>query len=288
MKLYREFTSQEAIDAEYQVEHSVPDFSIYADMFIGESAKAREEMDCMLGLRFGPTLDETLDIFPAADPNAPILVFIHGGYWRILTSAEFDFVAKGPVSRGYTVVVTNYSLCPKVTISEITRQSRAAIAWLYSTNTKFNGDRERIFVSGHSAGGQQAGMLLGTDWVGEYGLPENIIKGGLAISGVFDLRPLPYSFVQPKLLLTHEIIERESPMLHIPKRAAPMLVAVGGDEPSEFRRQSRDYFAAWRGAGLEGEHFELAGKNHFSAIDGFLDGNSELFERMHAFMSAAP
>jgi len=284
MKLYREFETQEDIDAEYNVETSVPDFMIYADLFIGESAKARDNMDCHLGVRFGPTVDETLDIFPAADPDAPILVFIHGGYWRMLTSSEFDFAAVGPVQRGYTVVVTNYSLCPKVTISEITRQSRAALAWLYNTEFEFNGDRERIFVSGHSAGGQQTARLLGTDWAGDYGLPRNVIKGGLSISGLFDLRPLRYSFVQPKLLLTHDVIERESPMFHLPDSAPPLMVSVGGDEPGEFRRQSRDYFDAWSAAGLQGEYFEQAGKNHFTAIEGFLDPASELCERMDAFM----
>jgi arylformamidase len=284
MPLYRNFESQEQIDLEYDVEASVPDFMIYANLFGGESEKVRQDMDCMLDVRFGPSLDETLDIFPAADPDAPILVFVHGGYWRMLTSKEFSFVARAPVSRGYTVIVTNYSLCPKVSIDEITRQSRAALAWLRTTDLRFNGNRNRIFVSGHSAGGQQTAELLGTDWKGEYGLDADIIKGGISISGLFDLRPLRYSFVQPKLLLTHDTIERQSPLFHLPKIAPPLLVSVGGDESSEFRRQSSDYYAAWRGAGLSGEYFEQATKNHFTAIEGFLDPNSALFKTMDRFM----
>ena len=284
MKLYRDFESQEALDAQYDVEQNVPDFMLYAEQFVAASAQARDTLPCHLGVRFGPTLDETLDIFPAADRNAPILVFIHGGYWRLLTSSEFDFVATGPVQRGMTVVVTNYSLCPKVTISEITRQSRAALAWLANTELEFNGDRERIYVSGHSAGGQQTARLLATDWAGDYGLPTDIIKGGIAISGLFDLRPLRYSFVQPKLLLTHDVIERESPQFHIPESAPPLLVSVGGDEPGEFRRQSRDFHAAWTAAGLDGGYWEQAGKNHFTAIEGFLDPASELCERLSAFI----
>ena len=284
MKLYRDFETQEAIDEQYNVELSVPDFMIYANQFIDESAQARDKLPCHIGVRFGPTLDETLDIFPAADRNAPILMFIHGGYWRILTSSEFDFVATGPVQRGITVVVTNYSLCPKVTISEITRQSRAALAWLYNTELDFNGDRERIYVAGHSAGGQQTAMLLGTDWAGEYGLPADVVRGGIAISGLFDLRPLRYSFVQPKLLLNHDVIERESPLFHIPESAPRLLVSVGDEEPDEFRRQSHDYYAAWTAAGLGGEHWEQAGKNHFTAIEGFLDPASELCERVNTFI----
>ena len=286
MPLYRNFETQEEIDAEYDVEAGVPDFMIYADLFTGESLKARQQLDCMLDIRFGPTLDETLDIFPAKDPNAPILVFIHGGYWRMLTSKEFSFVAVAPVARGFTVVVTNYSLCPKVTVDEITRQSRAALAWLYTTDLKFNGNRERIYVSGHSAGGQQTAQLLGTNWQREYGLSQEIIKGGISISGLFDLRPLRYSFVQPKLLLTHDTIERQSPLFQLPEKAAPLLGSVGGAESHEFRRQSRDYMDAWLAGGLKGEYFELEEKNHFTALDGFLDPASPLLDRLERFIAA--
>lgn len=284
MPLYRNFETQEDIDREYDVEAGVPDFTIYADLFVGESHNARERMDCMLDVRFGPTADETLDIFPATDPNAPILVFIHGGYWRMLTSKEFSFTAMAPVANGYTVVVTNYSLCPKVSMEEITRQSRAAIAWLRTTDLEFNGDRDRIFVSGHSAGGQQTALLLGSDWESEYGLPQDTIKGGIMISGLFDLRPLRYSFVQPKLQLNYGTIEGQSPLFHLPESAPHILVSVGGEESAEFRRQSRDYLDAWTAAGLNGEYFEQAGKNHFTAIDGFLDPESSLFRKMDEFM----
>ena len=276
MNLYREFSTQEEIDKNYNVELSVPDFGIYRDLYINESARARAELNCHLDVQFGPTLEETVDIFPAADPNAPILVFVHGGYWRVLSSKEFSLVAHGPVAAGYTVVVTNYSLCPKVTISEITRQSRAALAWLYRTDMGFSGNREQIYVSGHSAGGHQTAMLLNTDWENEYGLPADIIKGGLSISGLFDLRPLRYSWLQPKVLLTHDVIQQQSPQFHIPDSAPPLMMTVGGEEPAEFLRQSNDYHLAWTAKGLAGNYKPLAGKNHFSAIDGFLDPDSEL------------
>ena len=282
MKLYREFESQEEIDEAYNVELSVPDFSIYADLYLSESARARDELDCMLDVRFGPTIDEHLDIFPAADPNAPILVFVHGGYWRILSSKEFNLVAHAPVAAGYTVVVTNYSLCPKVSISEITRQSRAALAWLYQTDLPFNGNKNEIYVCGHSAGGHQTAMLLSTDWETDYGLPADLIKGGLSVSGLFDLRPLRYSWLQPKLLLNHEVIGRESPIFHIPSNAPPLTLTVGGKEPAEFQRQSEDYYHAWRENGLSGTYQPLTGKNHFDAIDGFLDPNSKLMAMLHA------
>jgi len=272
--LYREFATQDEIDAQYDVQKAVTDFSL--DFFPTNSAKARSELDCKLNVPFGPTLAEHLDIFPAAQPNAPILVFIHGGYWRMLSSKEFSFVAYGPVSAGVTVVVTNYEICPKVTIDEIVRQSRASVAWVYNNAATFGGDRERIYVSGHSAGGHLTAMLMATEWEQDYGLPKTIIKGGCAISGLFDLMPFPYSWLQPSLQLTWYQVLRNSPILHLPKQAPPLIVTCGGEESAEFLRQSQDFLTAWKAKGLKGEYLALPGMNHFTASVGFLKADSIL------------
>jgi arylformamidase len=285
LTLYREFTKQEEIDTQYDPERGVPDFGVYARFFVGESASVRKDLKCMLDVRFGPTVEETLDIFPAADPDAPILVFIHGGYWRRLSSKEFSLVARGPVALGITTVVTNYALCPKVTLSEITRQSRAAIAWLYRADHPAVGNRNRIFVAGHSAGGHQTARLLGTDWQNDYGLRDDVIKGGFAISGLFDLRPLRYSWLQPMIQLSEEIVRNESPQFNIPVRSAPLIATVGGDETSEFKRQSTDYVEALKAAGHWADYYAQPGKNHFTAIDGFLDPKSDLCGRVRSFVA---
>lgn len=281
MKLYRDFTSQEAIDSEYNIELAVGDMGPYVEWFVGGSARARAELPCVLDLPFGPTRDETLDIFPASKPNAPVLLFVHGGYWRMLSNKEFSLVARGPLAHDVTVVISNYSLCPKVTIAEITRQSRAAVVWIAHNIARFNGDPNRIFVAGHSAGGQQVGMLAATDWPGEYGLASDLIKGGMPISGLFDLRPFRHSWLQAKLQLDADLIERQSPLFHIPAQAPPLLVTLGGDESREFHRQSEDYVAAWRAAGHHARTFAQAGKNHLTAIAGFEDPDSAL---CHALM----
>lgn len=278
MHLYRQFTTQEEIDREYNIDLAVGDMKPYVEWFIGGSARARAELPCTLDVRFGPTLDETLDIFPARTPNAPVLLFVHGGYWRILSSKEFSLVARGPQHHDVTVVVSNYSLCPKVTIAEITRQSRAALAWIHGNIARFNGDPERIFVAGHSAGGHQVGMLASTDWEAEYGLPANVIKGGIPISGLFDLRPFRHSWLQPKIQLDHDLIERQSPLFHVPEQGPPMLVTLGGDESAEFHRQSADYVTAWRARGLSAREFAQPGKNHLTAIAGFEDPGSALMD----------
>ncbi|MCC6710037.1 MAG: alpha/beta hydrolase [Gammaproteobacteria bacterium] len=257
----------------------------YVEWFVGGSAKARAEFDCVLDVPFGPTRDETLDIFPAKSPNAPVLLFVHGGYWRILSSKEFSLVARGPVAHDVTVVVSNYSLCPKVSLAEITRQSRATVAWIANNIARYNGDASRLFVAGHSAGGHQVGMLAATDWVGEYGLPADVIKGGIPISGLFDLRPFRHSWLQPKLQLDADLIERQSPLFHIPEHAAPpLLVTLGGDESSEFHRQSADYVAAWRARGHRAEEFAQPGKNHLTAIGGFEDKDSDLCRAVMEFI----
>ena len=277
--LYRDFSTQEELDAQYNLSASVPDYERYARLYVEESRAVRESFGCRLDVPFGPTLAEHLDIFPAAPDtgrDAPVLVFIHGGYWYRFSSKEFSFVARGPVSAGVTVVVVNYALCPKVTVDEIVRQSRAAVAWTYRNAGSFGADPDRIHVSGHSAGGHLTAMLAETDWEGEYGLPADIIKSGIPISGLFDLAPFPYTFLQPQLQLTWAEVLRNSTILTLPEGAPPLLITYGEEETDELRRQSKDFLSAWKEKGLDAEYLPQPGKNHFSAIDGFLDPESYL------------
>jgi arylformamidase len=207
-------------------------------------------------------------------------MFIHGGYWRAFSSKEFSFIARGMVPHGITVAVMNYALCPQVSIAEITRQSHAAVDWLGRHAREYCGDPGQIFVAGHSAGGQQVGMLLAAD--------ADWLKGGIAISGVFDLRPLQRSWLQPTLQLTDALAAEQSPLLHIPARGAPLLVTVGGDESEAFLDQSQRYLTAWREAGFGAEYLAQPGLNHFEAIYGFAEPESVLarasadFIRSHA------
>jgi arylformamidase len=276
--LYRNFATQEELDAQYALERVVPDAASYAPSYAAESERVRGELQHRLGVPFGPTLAEHADVYPApgVTRGAPVLVYLHGGYWRRFSSKEFGFVARGPSSRGVATVVVNYALCPAVTVSEIVRQARAALAWTYENAAGFGGDPQRIHVAGHSAGGHLTAMLLATDWEGEYGLPRDIAKGGYAISGLFDLAPFPYTFLQPKLQLTWAEVLRYSPILRLPDRAPPLLVAYGEDETDEFKRQSEEFFEKWRSSGLEGGRLILPGKNHYDAIYGFLEAGSPL------------
>ena len=281
--LYRDFATQEELDAQYDPERTVPDPGVYAEFYERESERLRLERDHSLDVPFGPTLAEHVDIYPAG-PSAPVLVYVHGGYWRARTGREFGFVARGPVSRGVATVVPNYELCPRVTIDEIVRQARAALAWTYKNAESFGGDPDRIHVAGHSAGGHLVAMLLTTDWEGTYGLPNDTIKGATVISGLFDLAPFPYTFLQPKLQLTWDEVRRNSPILHLPAVSPPLLVAYGGDETDEFKRQSEAFLGAWGAKGLPGERLVLPGKNHYDVIDGFLDAGSPLLSAIFGRM----
>lgn len=282
--LYRHFRTQQELDAEYDVERSVPDFMAYAKTYIDESKLARHRLNCVLDVRYGATLDEHVDIFPAAGRNAPVLIFIHGGAWRILSSKEFSLVGFGPVSAGITVVNVNYSLCPKVTMDEIVRQARAAVAWTYRKIAGYGGDPRRIFVSGHSAGAHLTAMALAADWPGDYGLPADVIKGALCISGLYDLRPLRYTLFQPSLQLTAEQAERNSPQLLPHRSDAEIIVAWGTEEPGEFRRQSADFLELWQRQGNRGQSLPLIGDNHFTAPLGLTDAATPMCAALFRMM----
>ena len=274
--LYRNFATQEELDAQYNLTAMLPEAAARYEAFCWrESEGVRASLDHRLDVPFGPTLAEHVDVYPAGE-DAPVLVYVHGGFWCLRTSKEFGFVARGPVSRGVATVVTNYDLCPRVTIDEIVRQTRAAVAWAHKNAASFGGDPARIHLAGHSAGGHLVAMLLATDWEGEYGLPGDVIKGATAISGLYDLAPFPYTFLQPKLQLGYDQIFRNSPILHIPDASVPLLIAYGDIETDEFKRQSEEHLDAWRTKGLDGEVLILQGKNHYEVIDGFLDAESPL------------
>lgn len=265
MRLYREFTSQQELDRQYDNVAAVPNSPAVVAGWVERSVRARRDLDCRQGVRYGPTRAEHLDIFPAG-AGAPVHLFVHGGYWRRFTAAEFSFVAPPLVAAGTAAVVVNYGLCPAVTMDEIVRQVRAAVAWTWANAASFGGDRDRITLSGHSAGGHLVAMALLTDWEADYDLPADVIKAGLSVSGLFDLAPFPYTYLQPALQLGWDQVQRLSPCNLIPEHAPHLDVVAGAGETDELRRQSRDFFELWEAGGLPGNQYEVEGADHFTVL----------------------
>ena len=286
--LYREFTSQAQIDAQYNAGASVPDASACMRHYAEQGARARATLPCRLDVAFGPTRDETLDIFPADRPGAPVFVFIHGGYWRALSSKDFSGVALGLQPLGITTVVIDYALCPKVSIDEITRQARAAVAWVLRHIEAHGGDPARVAVGGHSAGGHLAAMCLETAWADDYGLAADPLAAAVLVSGLYDLAPLRYSYLQPQIQLDDGIIRRNSPLFGVRACGTPALITWGANESSEFARQSSSLHAAWQAAGNRSELIAQADANHFSALHGFEDAASPLCRWLAEALGVAP
>ncbi|MEM8551974.1 MAG: alpha/beta hydrolase [Pseudomonadota bacterium] len=274
---FRQFATQEALEAAYDVEASVPDFAAYARQFVESAARTREKQPCELGVRFGPTVEEYADIFPATRRGAPIFIFIHGGFWRSLSARDFSFCAAGLQRAGVTAVVANYTIAPAARIGEMVRQMRALVAWCYANADAINGDAEAIYVCGHSAGGHLTATTLLSDWAKDYGLPADTVKGGIAISGLFDLAPIKLvPFVQNDLRLTDEEVELFSPSRHLRRVRANLIVTYGSEEPSEFLRQSDEFLAGWRQTGNRGSFLPQPGRNHFTAITDLAEPGSDL------------
>ena len=278
--LYHTFSTQEEIDQEYNPRFILENTDELIKSYFTESQRVLREYSNRSAVAYGPTLSETLDIFPAEKLCSPIHIFFHGGYWHSLTSRDFAFVAEGLVRNGITAVLVNYALCPSVSIDEIVRQSRAAAAWTYRNAEDFGGNPEQITVSGHSAGGHLTGMLLSTDWEKNYGLPPNLIKGFLPVSGLFDLKPFPFSWLQPKLLLSSEQVLRNSPVFLKPVYSPHVMVAVGADESHEFQRQSKNYTIFLQKHGVPAEYLSMPGKNHFNIIHDFLGDGGQLCKKI--------
>jgi arylformamidase len=278
MRLYRDFETVDDLNWQYLPSKSGVDGSPYYDSWPQESEAARGDLECQENVPFGPTVDEYLDIFPAKQKDAPVHLFIHGGYWRVFSAKDFSFVARELVAQGIAVVLNNYALCPKVTMDEVVRQNRAAVKWLVDHAADFGGDPGNITVSGHSAGGHLTAMTTLADWKGEYGLDGNPVRAAFGISGLYDLGPFPYTDLQSHLQLTREQIERNSPIYQVRSPLPPVWLVVGADETPEFHRQSDAFAQALDGAGNPVKRVTVEATNHFSVMQGFKDQDSELFK----------
>lgn len=260
--------SEEALNRQYNNREQRPDgaFEAFVRCCQARSANARSELACALDISFGPDSDERLDIFmPELRGDAPVNIFFHGGYWRASTKEDFSYVAFGGIPNGVMTVVVNYGLIPRVSMGGLIDQCRRAVAWTYRNIGAHGGDPTRLYISGHSAGAHIVSMLLSTDWqTFDSGLAPNLIKGACAISGIYDLDPVRRTFLNKILQFTDDDVMQFSTIALKPVIRCPLLCAVGGDESSEFIRQTQDFAEQWLAHGMPVDLSILPGKDHFS------------------------
>ena len=275
------------LDAQYNNRARVPEAPQILERWANASALARAQSDCVLDIPYGSAPGETLDVFRAARADAPVFVFIHGGYWRALDKSQHSFVAEPFVNAGVTVAMINYALCPNVTIEDLVRQVVQAAAWLYRNGNNFGAPAGPLYVAGHSAGGHLTAMTLCAQWP-RYApdLPAKVVKGGLAVSGLFDVEPVMNTpSVNVDVRLTPASARRVSPALMQPATDAPLYLAVGGKEQDGFHEQHALIKRAWK-TRVAGE-FACPEDNHFTILNRLADPGSALFNGALKMMGVA-
>ncbi len=265
------------LDRQYNPRTSVPDHPAFFARWRADSARAREAMSADVDIAYGDTRDEKLDFFRATGAGAPLLIFIHGGYWRSLDKGDFSFLAPAFVARNVNLALVNYGLTPANSMEEIVRQLLRAVSWLYKNALAMNFDPRRIVIAGHSAGAHLAAMMAAADWPAwDQALPANVVQGIVCISGLYDLEPLAQApFLKDDIRLDGVGAHKLSPLSYRPRLAVPMVTAVGGDESAEFQRQNALIRSAWPHCFRE--NVPLPGRNHFSAVDALSDSEHLLF-----------
>ncbi|MHB8666357.1 MAG: alpha/beta hydrolase [Burkholderiales bacterium] len=272
-------------DRQYNARAMIPDHAQIFERGARRSAEVRAHLPCRLDIPYGASPAERLDLFPAEGRSEALLVFIHGGYWRSRDKSDFSYLAPAFSRRGVTLALPNYGLCPKVGIDDIVKQNLLAIAWLWHHGARYGVNPGRLYVAGHSAGAHLTAMMLAARWSTYMPqLPYNLVKGGLAISGIYDLEPLVHApFVNQDLKLDAALARRLSPVHIPPATTAPLYTAVGGDESDEFKRQNALIARTWRYA-FAGD-IPMPGCNHLTVLEKLADPNSALFNGAMAMMN---
>ena len=245
-----------ALDAAYDNSAAVANSPALLADFAARSAQLRADKPQHLDLRYGPAERNRIDYF-AADKKGPVLIFIHGGYWQMRAKETFSFLAQGPLAHGIHVALPGYTLAPDITLDGIIAEVRVAIRWIAQHAAEFGGDAANIILSGWSAGGHLAAMAL----------DEPAVKGGIAISGLFDLEPIRLNYLNTKLGLDREAVQRLSPLLNLPKVSVPLMLACGTNELPELQRQSAALAHARAQGALPGLLTCLPLRNHFTILE---------------------
>ena len=279
---------QAALDREYDNIKKVAEVATITAAWDDRGAEARRHLSCDLDLAYGDQARQTLDIFPTAKQGAPVLAFIHGGYWHRRDKSVGHFLAPAYVASEIHFVSIGYRLCPAVTLAEIVADIGQALAWLALKAPEFGGDPSRLYLAGHSAGGHLTALMCGPA-----GRPD-LLAGGCSISGLHDLRPIRLSFLNQVLNLDPAAVAAYSPLARLQAAPEPLpdlpplVLAVGDQEGPEYLRQRDDLAVALRARRRPALAVDVTDGNHFTALTAFADPTHPLAEAMLRLIFAPP
>jgi arylformamidase len=264
--IYKQY-DQASLDSQYNIRSHVTDFATHLEQWELLSRQTEKEYAVIKDVSYGSLQGEQLDVYPSLLPQSKTLIFIHGGYWHMHDKTTFHFVAGAFRAYGITTILLNYPLAPAFLIDQILLSCRQAIYWLSQNLFQFNGDPRQIYVAGHSAGGHLAAMLLTTDWPRfNKNVSADIIKGGAAISGLFNLKPIQLSYLNKILNMDSEAALRNSVIQLFPTSRSPLILVVGADETEEFKDQSKELYENWKKKNFAVQLMQIPGQNHFSIL----------------------
>ena len=260
---------QVELDAAYDQMAYAPLIGQILKRYATSSNETRAHLGAPKRLAYGPTPVEALDLYPAKKPNAPIFVFIHGGAWLRGEAKDYGFSAELFVNAGVNYIALDFIAVGAANgdIGVMAEQVRRGIAWAYKNAASFGGDASQFYIGGHSSGGHLCGIALVTDWQKDFGLPAEMVKGGLCMSGMYDMKPARLSKRSSYVKFTDEMEQAMSSQRQIDKLRAPIIVTYGTNETPEFQRQNRDFAAAVKAPGKPVELIEAPNFNHFEMCE---------------------
>lgn len=263
---------------------SPEEFATEIQNYRDASLETRENWGRYFEVVYDQKSGQKIDIFGPQSriELSPVFVFIHGGYWRALSKEDSAMMAGMLAAEGIATVVVDYRLAPEVSLAEITREVRAALAFVWRHGRDYGLDPDRITVGGSSAGGHLVGALLAKGWHDEFGVPRDVIKFAMPVSGLFELAPIAATFPQEWLNLSAEDVNLLSPIRHIPANGCPITVAWSEAEPDGFKRQSKVYANHWAAAGGDVQMIEIANRNHYNILMDWCSPETEMSQALIA------
>jgi arylformamidase len=283
--LDREIPVDPELEKGYNLRLLRDDFQQLYESWATRSETFRDNADAQIDCAYDDGPRDKLDLFRCGERGAPLLVFIHGGYWQRGEKAVFSFIAGPFVERGIDVALIGYQLCPAIDMSSLASQIQKAIIWLWRNALQCGISADRINVCGHSAGGHLTGMMLATQWnqLGD-DLPHNLVKAAIPMSGLYQLQPLRQTTINDALGMDASIAHDNSPYFLKPATDAPILVTIGGGESAELHWQTHQFVEKWSRYQVPIETHVEADVDHIDLVNRLARGDSEIFNKVHAWL----